>query len=55
MNEQRRKCIMTIARQIALDDECIWDKIKDKQRIRYMTLASNILATVERFWGGTLL
>lgn len=40
-----------IARQIAIAEGKIWDRLPQKARAGYLTLANNILATVERKMG----
>lgn len=37
-----------IARQIAIAEGKVWDRLPPKARTGYLTLAGNILATVER-------
>lgn len=44
----RQACLILIARQIAIHDGLFWDRLPSKRRDDYMTLATNILATVER-------
>lgn len=40
--------VVLVARQIAMFNQHIWEKIPEKRRIEYLTLACNIIATVER-------
>lgn len=44
----RDLCKLRIAKQIATNEGKILDKLSHKQRVLYMCLAENILATVER-------
>lgn len=37
-----------IARQIAVFNGLVWDRLTDKTRITYLTLARSIMATMER-------
>lgn len=42
------KAAILIARQIAIFNHHIWEKIPEKRRTEYLTLAKNIIATAER-------
>ena len=44
----REECRLTIARQIAIGEGRVWERLPAKMVAHYMTLAGNILATVER-------
>jgi hypothetical protein len=44
----RDECKTLIARQIAIHEGRNWTRLPEKNRIDYLTLAGNILATVER-------
>ena len=46
MNRDETKTL--IARQIAVNQGLVWDRIDHKRRAGIMTLAEGILATVER-------
>jgi len=48
MTIQRDECRLTIARQIAIAEGRVWDRLPPKITAHYITLAGNILATVER-------
>lgn len=45
---KREVTITLIARQIAVSQGMIWDKLPPKRQIEVKTLAQNIVATVER-------
>jgi hypothetical protein len=47
----RKKLLVLIARQIAMHDGLNWVKISEEKRGQYVTLATDILATVERLTG----
>lgn len=44
----RHETIRAIARQIALSEHVVFDKLDAKNRMRIETMAENIMATVER-------
>lgn len=45
---KREASLTLIARQIAVFNGHVWDRLPPNIQIRYKTLAGNILATVER-------
>lgn len=44
--------VVLIARQIAIFNQHIWEKLPEKRQVEYLTLARNIIATVERTSNG---
>lgn len=48
---ERSALIELIARQIAVKDGLVWHRLLPKRHAEYRTLATNILATVERVVG----
>lgn len=44
----RETAILLMAKQCAIFNGLVWDRIDDKAKARYETLATNLLATVER-------
>lgn len=42
------RAAILIARQIAIFNQHIWEKLPEKRRIEYLTLTRSIIATVER-------
>ena len=45
---QRDDCKLAIAKQLALMEGRIWVRLMPKMQSKYLTIAGNILATVER-------
>lgn len=51
--KKRDKCRELIARQCAINEGLVWDRLDYKVQARYTTLAHSIMATYERVMDGT--